>query len=109
MVGKDVPSAVRDDYDPHRGRALTLLGLTSLVLAFSSCLLFTVGLLGIAVGGVACLLAATDLRDMAAGDVDPSGREPTGFALIAGLCGIAYSLLGMTLWLACFGPLYSCD
>jgi hypothetical protein len=60
---------------PHRGTLILVLGILSIVLC---------GPLGI----FAWLLGNGDLREMAAGTMDPSGRDTTNAGRICGIIGI---------------------
>jgi len=66
---------------PHRGTLILVLGILSLVCC---------GLLGIA----AWLMGNTDLKEMAAGTMDPTGQGMTNAGKICGIIGTVLTILG---------------
>lgn len=88
----DVPGAVRRDCLPHRGDRLLFLGNWSFVCGLmAGCVLFTAAP-GLPMGVAAFLLAWGDLKQMRAGQMDPTGRAKTRRALWWGAWGTALSL-----------------
>ena len=73
---------------PHRGTLILVLGILSLVCC---------GPLGIA----AWLMGNTDLKEMAAGTMDPTGQGMTNAGKICGIIGTVLTILG-----AIFGIIY---
>ncbi|NIP27418.1 MAG: hypothetical protein GWN67_03360 [Phycisphaerae bacterium] len=71
---------------PHRGTMILVFGILSIV----CCLIF---------GIVAWVMASKDLKEMAAGRMDPSGQGITKAGMICGIVGIALQLLGILLQL----------
>lgn len=68
---------------PHRGAVVLTLGILGVVISF----------LGI-LGGIAWYLANEDLRQMAAGRMDPSGQAMTQAGKICGIIGFVLGILG---------------
>jgi len=66
---------------PHRGTLILVLGILSLVCC---------GPLGIA----AWLMGNTDLKEMAAGTMDPTGQGMTNAGKICGIIGTVLTILG---------------
>ena len=66
---------------PHRGTTILVLGILSLVCC---------GLLGIP----AWLMGNTDLKEMAAGTMDPAGQGTTNAGKICGIIGTVLAILG---------------
>lgn len=98
----------------HRGRFLMLIGLigfftalTPLVLAFffpedRAVLLMIQPFVGLLFGMPAWLLARGDLKAMAVGAMDPSGRNRTRIGMICGMiatASVALMLLGVITWI----------
>jgi hypothetical protein len=71
---------------PHRGVLILVFGILSIV----CCLIF---------GIVAWVMASKDLKEMAAGRMDPAGQGMTKAGMICGIVGIALQLLGILLQL----------
>lgn len=69
------------DFRPHRGALILVLGVLSLVL------------FGIFTGLPACILGWNDLRAMNEGRMDPEGRGMTQVGAILGAVGSALTLL----------------
>lgn len=72
----------RDDLEPHRGSTILVLGLLALLVC---------GL----IGPFAWSMGSTDLKKMAAGEMDDSGRGETQAGYICGI--IATLLMGVAL------------
>lgn len=67
---------------PHRGTLILVLGILSLVCCHP---------LGIA----AWLMGNTDLKEMAAGTMDPSGQGTTNAGKICGIIGTVLTVIGV--------------
>ena len=89
------PGAVRRDCEPHRGRLLRALGLTSLVLAALGVALVIPALVALPLGVAVWAAARRDLRRMAAGAMDPGGRDATTAGRDYGALGALLSLLAI--------------
>jgi len=74
---------------PHRGTLILVLGILSLVCC---------GPLGIA----AWLMGNTDLKEMAAGTMDPTGQGMTNAGKICGIIGTVLTILGAILGIIYF-------
>ena len=72
--------------NPHRGVLILILGILSIVCCF---------ILGI----VAWVMGNNDLREMAAGRMDPSGRGLTQAGKICGIIGVAIQIVFIVLQL----------
>lgn len=66
---------------PHRATLILVLGILSIVCC---------GPLGIA----AWIMGNTDLKEMAAGTMDPAGRDMTNAGKICGIIGTVLAILG---------------
>ena len=75
---------------PHRGVLILVLGILSIVCCFIC-------------GIIAWVLASADLKAMAAGRMDPSGRGLTQAGKICGIVGIVLQLVGIVLQLLGIG------
>jgi hypothetical protein len=71
---------------PHRGTLILVLGILGLVCCFIC-------------GIVAWVFANTDLREMATGRMDPSGRGLTQAGKICGIISVAWQIVVMVIWL----------
>jgi hypothetical protein len=71
---------------PHRGTAVLVLGILGLVL----CLIC---------GIIAWVMGSTDLREMDAGRMDPTGRGMTQAGRICGIISVVLHILGIGVWL----------
>ena len=76
---------------PHRGVLILVLGILSIV----CCLIC---------GIIAWVMANKDLKEMAAGRMDPAGKGLTNAGKICGIVGIALQIVCFALWLlgVCF-------
>jgi hypothetical protein len=74
------PGAVRRDCQPHRGHLLGALANLSLALGVLAAVFGVPFLVGLAVSVFTQVLAKRDLARMAAGAMDPRGREQTAAA-----------------------------
>jgi hypothetical protein len=68
---------------PHRGSLILILGILSLVLC------------GILTGIPAWVMGHNDLKAMATGIMDPSGRSPTNAGKICGMISTILTILGL--------------
>ena len=71
---------------PHRGTAILVLGILSIVCCFIC-------------GIIAWVMANKDLSEMAAGKMDPSGEGLTKAGKICGIVGVAIQIVGFVIWL----------
>jgi hypothetical protein len=86
---------VRRDAEPHRATLVLVLGIVSVVM-FSFC-----GLIGLALGIMAWVMGARDLKKMAAGEMDPAGEGNTRAGMICGIVGTILNVIWtliMVLW-----------
>src|SRR5690242_1236717 len=74
---------------PHRGTAVLVLGILSLV----------IGCVGWILGIIAWSMGSSDLRDMDAGRMDPSGRGLTQAGKVCGMIGTFLHLAGLIIFL----------
>lgn len=72
---------------PHRGTTILVLGILSLVCC---------GLLGIP----AWLMGNADLKEMAAGTMDPAGQGTTSAGKVCGIIGTVLAILGALVGIA---------
>ena len=72
---------------PHRGTLILVLG----ILSIPCCGLFT--------GIPAWIMASGDLKEMAAGTMDPAGRSNTTAGKICGIIGTCLSVAGIVIQL----------
>lgn len=82
---------------PHRGTVILVLGIVGLViglLGFVCCGIF--GIAGCICGIIAWVMGNKDLKEIAAGRMDPSGRGTTQAGKI---CGIISVILGIVTFL----------
>lgn len=75
---------------PHRGTTILVLGILSLVLCAP---------LGIA----AWIMGNSDLKEMDAGVMDPSGRSTTSAGRICGIIGTILLIIGVLVGIAAMG------
>jgi hypothetical protein len=73
----------------HRGVMLLIFGILGLV----CCVIFAI---------LAWAMGSSDLKAMAAGQMDPSGESLTKAGKILGIIGCAFAILGL-LWMVFFG------
>jgi hypothetical protein len=76
---------------PHRGVAILILGLFSIL----CCWTFLLAIGACACGYYAYQMGSYDLTEMQAGRMDPSGRAITHVGRIMGLTGVFFSLIGV--------------
>ncbi len=89
------PGAVRRDVEPHRGGLLRALGVTSLLLGALAPVLLLPALVALPLGVVVWMCARRDLREMAAGAMDPGGWDATRAGRDCGALGAAFCLLAI--------------
>jgi hypothetical protein len=89
------PGAWRRDVEPHRGGLLRALGLTSLVLGTLAPALVLPALVALPLGVAVWVVARRDLGRMAAGAMDPAGRDQTTAARDYGALGALLCLLAV--------------
>jgi hypothetical protein len=70
----------------HRGAMILVFGILGIVI----CFIF---------GIVAWVMGNGDLREMAAGRMDPSGEGLTRAGKICGIIGVVLAIIGIALWL----------
>ena len=70
---------------PHRGTLILVLGILGLVCC-------------IICGIIAWVFANTDLREMDAGRMDPSGRSLTQAGKICGIISVVLAVVGLGFW-----------
>ena len=78
---------------PHRGGAVLTLGILGLVVC-AIC------------GAIAWSMGNTDLREMAAGTMDPSGEGLTKAGKICGMISVILAIVAIGFWLLCAGPMF---
>jgi hypothetical protein len=71
---------------PHRGGLILALGILGLVCCFIC-------------GIIAWVMGNNDLRDMAAGRMDPSGQGMTQAGKICGMISVILQIVGFVIWL----------
>ena len=71
---------IRRNYAPHRAGAVLTLGILSLVMC------------GPIFGPMAWIMGNTDMREMRAGRMDPSGESSTNAGRICGIIGTCFSI-----------------
>ena len=70
---------------PHRGVAVLVLGILGIVVCFIC-------------GIIAWVMGNNDMREMAAGTMDSSGRGLTQAGKICGMIGVILAIVGMCIW-----------
>ncbi|MBI1189790.1 MAG: DUF4190 domain-containing protein [Tepidisphaera sp.] len=88
------PNVTRDpspysNLRPHRGTLILVFGILGLVMCF-------------AFGVAAWIMGSSDLREMNAGSMDPSGREMTNAGKILGIISVCLQGLGLLIAIAVF-------
>jgi len=71
---------------PHRGVAILVLGILGIVVCFIC-------------GIIAWVMGNNDLREMAAGTMDLSGRGMTQAGKICGMISVILAIVGICIWL----------
>ena len=71
---------------PHRGGIILALGILGLVCCFIC-------------GIIAWVMGSNDLKEMAAGRMDPSGQGMTNAGKICGMVSVILQVVGLVIWL----------
>jgi hypothetical protein len=71
---------------PHRGGIILALGIFGLVCCFIC-------------GIIAWVMGSNDLKEMAAGRMDPSGQGMTNAGKICGMVSVILQIVGLVIWL----------
>jgi hypothetical protein len=71
---------------PHRGVLVLVLGILGIVCCFIC-------------GIIAWVFGSKDLKEMAAGTMDPSGKGMTQAGRICGIISVALQIIGFIIWL----------
>lgn len=71
---------------PHRGTVILVLGILGLVCCFIC-------------GIIAWVMGSNDLKEMAAGRMDPSGQGLTQAGKICGMISVILQIVGFVIWL----------
>jgi len=71
---------------PHRGVAVLVLGILGLVIC-------------VICGIIAWVMGSSDLKEMDAGRMDPSGRGLTKGGKICGMISVILAIVGFAIWL----------
>ncbi len=88
---------------PHRGGAILALGLVGLAFCLPCSLIcMPVGLVSVPLGIVAWLMANSDLRSMASGQMDPTGEGLTRAGKIVGIITCCLGVLVINLFVLFF-------
>ena len=83
-------SATQQPLRPHRGGVVLALGILGIVCCF---------ILGI----IAWVMGSNDLKEMAAGRMDPSGQGLTQAGKICGMVSVILQIVGLVIWLLFMG------
>ncbi len=75
---------------PHRGGTVLALGIVGLVLNFGCGIGWILGI-------IAWVMAASDLKEMDAGVMDPSGRSNTNAGKICGIISVVLGAIGLVI------------
>jgi hypothetical protein len=75
---------------PHRGGVVLALGILGIVVCFIC-------------GIIAWVMGNNDLRDMAAGRMDPAGRGLTQAGKICGMISVILAIVGLFIWIVILG------
>ena len=79
---------------PHRGTVILVLGIVGLVVGLlGSCCCGIFGIAGCICGIIAWVMANRDLKEMAAGTMDPSGRGMTQAGKICGIISVILAIV----------------
>lgn len=92
----EVQQTTGQSLTPHRGAVILVLGIVGLVvplLCSFCCTIFAIA--GCVCGIIAWVMANKDLKEMAAGRMDPSGR---GMAQAGKICGIIGVILAIVVF-----------
>ncbi len=71
---------------PHRGTMILVLGILGIVVC-------------VVCGIIAWVMGSTDLKAMAAGQMDPSGEGLTRAGKICGIISVALMAIGIVIWI----------
>lgn len=92
----EVQPVAQQPLTPHRGAAILVLGIVGLAVGlFGSFCCCIFGIAGCICGIIAWVMANKDLKEMAAGRMDPAGR---GLAQAGKICGIISVILAIVLF-----------
>ena len=75
---------------PHRGTTILVLGILGLVVC-------------VICGIIAWVMGSADLKEMAAGRMDPTGRGLTQAGKICGMVSVILTVVGLVIWLIVMG------
>ncbi len=75
---------------PHRGGVVLALGILGIVVCFIC-------------GIIAWVMGNNDLREMAAGTMDPAGRGLTQAGKICGMISVILAIVGLFIWIVILG------
>lgn len=89
---------VRRDAEPHRGSAILVMGIMSMVVLFFGCPFVVPWLIGIVLGVLAWVMGSADLAKMKRGEMDTEGQSNTRAGWV---CGIIGTVLNTVLLLGC--------
>ncbi len=82
-----IPGPLSQSQRPHRGVLVLVLGIVGIILC-------------VVAGIVAWVLGSSDLREMDAGRMDPSGRGLTQAGKILGIISVVLNCLAILAWIA---------
>ena len=80
------PYSTQQTLRPHRGGIILALGILGLVCCFIC-------------GIIAWVMGSNDLKEMAAGRMDPSGQGMTNAGKICGMVSVILQVVGLVVWL----------
>jgi len=90
----EVQPAAQQPLKPHRGTVILVLGIVGLVVGlFGSFCCGVFGIVGCICGIIAWVMANGDLKEMAAGTMDPSGRGLTQAGKICGIISVILAIV----------------
>ncbi|MHC4655113.1 MAG: CCC motif membrane protein [Planctomycetota bacterium] len=90
----EVQPVAQQPLAPHRGTVILVLGIVGLVVGLLGsfcCCIF--GIAGCICGIIAWVMANKDLKEMAAGRMDPSGRGMTQAGKICGIISVILAIV----------------
>ena len=91
-------TVIPSQLEPHRGVLILILGICGLVFAFPGCFCCVLlDIIPLACGIIAWVMGNGDLREMAAGRMDPSGRGLTQAGKICGMIGVILAILALAI------------
>jgi hypothetical protein len=82
----EAPPQSQQPLAAHRGTLILILGILSIVCCFIC-------------GIIAWVMGNNDLKQMASGTMDPSGRGLTTAGKICGIVGVVMQIVGFVIWL----------